>query len=259
MPELLVLGSSAGIPTANRHTTSMALKMNDRLYLLDCGGPVSTALKAMGEDPRRIEAVFISHWHPDHTGGLPMLIQDLQLTRHTKKLTIFGPEGSHRKIRQLQNIFLIPPEVCPFEIQIVDLEPGTFFRDDDIQIDFYRTNHMVTPEWEALDHKYNNELRPIAYGMEVRYRDKKLVYSGDMRTSEDLLPALDGADVVVHEFGHIKPDVLAQFAREHSIRKLIVTHIHHAWDGRGDELAEYIARDYAGDLVVACDLQRISI
>jgi ribonuclease BN (tRNA processing enzyme) len=42
--------------------------------LLDCGATSLTALRQCGLDPGEIGAVFVSHLHGDHFGGLPFLI-----------------------------------------------------------------------------------------------------------------------------------------------------------------------------------------
>ena len=59
--------------------------------LLDCGTTSLSALKRLGIDPGEIAAVFVSHLHGDHFGGLPFLILDGQFSRRTRPLTLVGP------------------------------------------------------------------------------------------------------------------------------------------------------------------------
>mgnify|MGYP001172534868 CR=1 FL=1 len=61
------------------------LNQKEQELFTDCGCPASMLLQHMGEDLRNIEEVFLKHCHSDHAGGLPMLIQDLQLTFKPKK------------------------------------------------------------------------------------------------------------------------------------------------------------------------------
>lgn len=65
--------------------------------LVDCGTTSLSALKRLGLDPGEIAAVFVSHLHGDHSGGLPFLILDGQFSRRTKPLTIAGPPGTARR------------------------------------------------------------------------------------------------------------------------------------------------------------------
>jgi len=68
--------------------------------LLDCGATSLSALKRLGLDPGKIAAVFVSHLHGDHFGGLPFLILDGQFSRRTKPLTVAGPPGLARRLTE---------------------------------------------------------------------------------------------------------------------------------------------------------------
>jgi ribonuclease Z len=130
MAELLILGSSAGIPTKLRNNTGLAIKTSGKLYLFDCGCPVPGLLRKMGEDTGTIESLFITLWHSDHTTCLPILIQDLQITRRRRDFPIYGPAGTRNKIKELQKIFLLPPENCAFELPVHEYSEGRVFEDD---------------------------------------------------------------------------------------------------------------------------------
>jgi len=77
VPELVVLGSAGWIPQDKRMTTSLALRLDDALFLFDAG----TGLARLAEDPYRrlLPAagrpvhLFLSHLHLDHTIGLTFL------------------------------------------------------------------------------------------------------------------------------------------------------------------------------------------
>ncbi len=81
MNELLVLGSSSGLPTRNRFPTSIALKTSNQIILLDCGAPVYTLLPRYGENLLDVTAVCISHWHVDHVAGLSLFLSQAMLMK----------------------------------------------------------------------------------------------------------------------------------------------------------------------------------
>jgi ribonuclease Z len=237
----------------------MAIKKNGRLFLIDCGCPASMLLKKMGEDPRNIEAVFLTHWHPDHASGLPMLIQDLQLTHRHTDLTIYGPAGTTRKVEMLQNLFILPPEVYPFALHTIEYTEQTIYEHEGLRIQFYETRHLSQDHWRELDVKHGFQITPVAHGLSMEIDGIKIVVSGDVLTSEDLTHVLPGAGLVIHEFGHIDPVKLAQFVREQQISNLLVTHIHHEWDERADELQRIVAGGHSGAVRIAQDMMRIEL
>ncbi|MBO7748774.1 MBL fold metallo-hydrolase [Paenibacillus sp. MWE-103] len=259
MTELLFLGTSAGVSTANRHHCSMAIKRNGRLYLIDCGCPASMLLKKMGEDPKAIDAVFLTHWHPDHASGLPMLIQDLQLTYKPETLPIYGPAGTVRKVGQLQRMFIIPQDIYPFQLESHEYDESFVFERDGLRIEFFQTMHLNNENWRKIDERHGHEIAPVAYGMVLHLDGKKIVVSGDVLSSGDIVRALPDADLVIHEFGHIHPEKLNAFVKEQGIANLLITHIHHEWDLRADELKRIVSAGHAGDVQVAHDLMRLAI
>ena len=66
--KLTVLGSGTNFPTARRASSSFLLEHGGTKILLDCGHSTLARLAELGVDPRELDAIFISHFHPDHFG-----------------------------------------------------------------------------------------------------------------------------------------------------------------------------------------------
>jgi len=259
LTELLILGSSAGVTTANRFQTAMALKAGGGLYVLDCGAPVCNVLKRMEENPLEIRAVFLTHWHPDHAQHLPMLLQELQLTGRREPLTIYGPTGTESKVNDLLRLFLIPKEILPYTLHVVDVNPGTVFRDDHVAVSYFPTSHLSTEKWHHLDEVYGGRLWPLAYGLLLDTAEGRLLVSGDIRSSADLEPYVQGCTLVSHEFGHMALEQIRDFAVRNQIPRLLVSHLHHRYDTREEEIRSAIADQFHGELLVARDMLRVSL
>ena len=95
--------------------------------LLDCGATSLSALKRLGLDPGEIAAVFVSHLHGDHFGGLPFLILDGQFSRRTKPLTIVAPPGISRRLSDtMECLFPGSSGVSrQFAVDVIELAPGS--------------------------------------------------------------------------------------------------------------------------------------
>jgi len=89
--ELLILGSSAAIPTSERNQTSQILNICERWFLIDCGEGTQIQLRKFKSKLQAIDHIFISHLHGDHFFGLPGLISSMHLLGRKQDLNIYGP------------------------------------------------------------------------------------------------------------------------------------------------------------------------
>lgn len=62
------------MPVAGRAGISSALVVDQRVFVIDCGRGTPSAFVDRGLDFRHLEAVFLTHFHADHTGDLSGLL-----------------------------------------------------------------------------------------------------------------------------------------------------------------------------------------
>ncbi len=101
--ELLFLGTGAGIPAKARNVTSVALKLLEErrsVWLFDCGEATQHQILHTTIKPRKIEKIFITHMHGDHVYGLPGLLGSRSFQGGEDELTVYGPKGSRRLLKQ---------------------------------------------------------------------------------------------------------------------------------------------------------------
>ncbi len=108
MLELIILGSSAAIPTKKRNLSSVALRHKNHIILFDCGEDLQRRFIEAGLKFNKPLKILISHFHGDHVIGLPGLLFRFSLTDRSAPLTILGPPNLflylylHRKILGLK-------------------------------------------------------------------------------------------------------------------------------------------------------------
>jgi len=85
-----ILGSSSALPTSQRFPTSQVVKLNEQLFLVDCGEGTQIQLRKFGFKMGRINHIFISHLHGDHIYGLPGLISSLALLGKKGEIHIYA-------------------------------------------------------------------------------------------------------------------------------------------------------------------------
>lgn len=86
------VGTSGGVPTAQYGTSCVYLNLFGDEILLDCGEGSQQRLMRYDSSPN-VDAVFISHFHADHTLGVPGLVQALEMNERERALDVYVPEG----------------------------------------------------------------------------------------------------------------------------------------------------------------------
>ncbi len=86
-----ILGSSSALPTSGRFPTAHLLKANERFFLIDCGEGTQMQLRKYRIRLGKINHIFISHLHGDHTFGLFGLLSTFNLLGREETLHLYGP------------------------------------------------------------------------------------------------------------------------------------------------------------------------
>jgi ribonuclease BN (tRNA processing enzyme) len=188
--------------------------------LVDCGASSLVALKRLGLDPRDVAAVFVSHLHGDHFGGLPFLLLDAQFARRTNALTIAGPPGIARRLTEATEcMFPGSTRVSRrFEVDIVELRPGATKVLGGVAITAFEVDHA-------------SGAPPLALRLDVAGR--RISYTGDTAWTDTLLEAANGADLLIAEAYsrdkyipyHLRHVDLTAHRAQLGCKRLIVTHM----------------------------------
>ena len=76
MAILKILGSANAIPDKNHENTHMAVIGENHTLLIDCVSNPIVRLRKAGIEPDQITDVVLTHFHPDHVSGLPLLLME---------------------------------------------------------------------------------------------------------------------------------------------------------------------------------------
>lgn len=231
--EIIMLGTSAGIPTRQRAHPSIFLTYkakNEFCYLLDCGEGTQRQILFAGLNPMKLNEIFITHWHGDHYLGLPGLIDTMGFENREKPLTIYAPEAE--RIKRILNWgypskkFEIIPKDIPakgkkittlletenFKIISVPVEhniPAVAYalvEKDSIKIDKEKAKKIGLPS-QGIIYREIKEKGEITFKNkkikleEVSFvkKGKRIVYSGDTKICENLAKLAKDADLLIQD------------------------------------------------------------
>ncbi len=95
--EVTFFGTSAGLPTKERNTQSIALNLepySNAIWLFDVGEGTQHQILHHSIKLGKVDHIFITHMHGDHIFGLPGLLTSRSFQGgEDKPLTIIGPKG----------------------------------------------------------------------------------------------------------------------------------------------------------------------
>ncbi|MGV4460388.1 ribonuclease Z [Ornithobacterium rhinotracheale] len=268
--QVTVLGFNSAIPTAHTHPSAQVVNVNERFLLIDCGEGTQVQLRKAKIRFSKIDHIFISHLHGDHVFGLVGLISTFQLLGREKPLYIFGPEGIKTFINhQLK----LTHSINSFPIEFKELkstESELIFEDKKVEVYTIPLNHRVYcngylvvektklrklnmdaiqqyPEIETCDYLkikkgFDFELSDgkIIKNQDLTYpapAPKKYAYCSDTMYKPDIIPIIQGADLLYHEAtfldelkptaertGHSTAREAATIAKEAQVKKLMIGH-----------------------------------
>lgn len=139
--DIVFLGTSSMIPTKERNQSGILINHRKESILLDCGEGIQRQMKIAKVDINRIKKVLISHWHGDHTLGLPGLIQTMAAQSYADVLQIYGPKGSKKYLKSILSGFIF--DVQRIKINMIEIKEGTFYKGDDYTLSAYELDHSV--------------------------------------------------------------------------------------------------------------------
>ena len=219
--EVRFLGSGDAFGSGGRFNTCIYVRDAKDGFLVDCGASSMIAIRKFGVDPNAVRAVFITHLHGDHFGGLPFFILDAQLvSRRTAPLTIAGPPGLRDRLAVAMETFFPGSTKVErrFTIEVRELEPGVAHDVAGIEV----TGHVVRHPCGAPP-----------FALRLKADGKILCYSGDTEWTDTLADAARGADLFIAEAYfrdkqvkfHLDYATLARHLPELGAKRTVLTHM----------------------------------
>jgi ribonuclease Z len=228
MLKIIFLGTAGAIPTPNRGMPSIMIAREGERMLFDCGEGTQRQMMKAKSGFMDISSIFITHFHADHTLGIPGLIQTMNFQGRAAPLHIYGPKFMYDYFEALNIVGYLKPA---FEIIPHELKHGDVIEKNGYRIEAFRSYHSVpglgyalreAPRPGRFDKQKALELgvpegplfSKLHRGENVIIGDKEIkssdivgkhrpgrlvAYTGDTIPSEAFLPYIKNADVWISE------------------------------------------------------------
>ena len=141
--QLHFLGTGAGMPSKERNTSALMVKLLDEIsemWLFDCGEATQHQILHTSLKPRKVTKIFITHLHGDHIFGLPGFLSSRSFQGGNEPLTIFGPSGLQQWIEQT---FALSKTHLTYPLHFVEVQEGIVYEDDCFTVYAKELRHVV--------------------------------------------------------------------------------------------------------------------
>ncbi len=231
--KLTVLGCWAPYPRAGGACSGYLLQSGNKNILIDCGnGVLSNLQKHL--DFRQLDAVVISHFHPDHYLDLFCLRHAVSGARRldpkVRLLPVFMPEtpaGPFQKLGGYTEAFIVRPieKLTASARENTSVYTAVVGSDDGaggVRVSFVRTDHPL-PAYAAI---FEGEGR-LFYSADTRWCD----YLPGFAAEADMVlceASVTEADREYTSAGHLTARQAGELARAAHAGQLMITHF---WPG----------------------------
>lgn len=217
-----VLGSSSGESVPDRYASAYWIAYDRYELLVDTGDGVAQQVIRFGINPCALDAVIISHMHPDHAGGLFTLLQRMYISKRTKPLQIYVPEGVLPGFRQVFPYFNIFTERWPFRFDCSPIVDGMLIQNEFFIVEAVHNGHVQ--HYEEFAKKYGFRAESFSFAF-TDPQNRKLIYTADIDNIHMLQPLAMHTNALLSECTHVEPDDVIQFAVKNHIDRVFFTHI----------------------------------
>jgi len=215
-----LLGSGVPDPQPDRFSASTLIEAGDQKLMVDVGHGATIRLYQLKVPLSKIDVVLFTHYHSDHTVGMP----DLLLTgwlppafaRRTQPMHVIGPPGAKTLMSGLSEAYAgdikgreqeqhLPVAGVAAEVEEFT-QDGVVYDHSGVKVTAFTVEHGIKP----------------AVGYRIDYDERSVVLSGDTNFSENLIKHAIGADLMIHEVAVFNAELLNLPAFQH-IQSIHVT------------------------------------
>ncbi|MCW1735549.1 ribonuclease Z [Anaerorudis cellulosivorans] len=281
--DVKILGCGSAMPTTLHNPSSQLVNANEKIFMIDCGEGTQLQMRKFKTRISKLHSIFISHLHGDHVLGIPGLVSTLNMLGRKGDLNIYAP-------KEIEPLFSATLEFfCPhreFQVHLFPLNDKEFnllYENKSLRIYSFPLKHRIPTCGFLFEEKEKprhikremidfhqipiHQIKAIKAGADF-VTDKGKVIPNDMLTSPanpprryaycsdtayypDIIPYIEGVDVLYHEATFAEAEAVraqqtfhstarqaAEIAQAAGVKKLLLGHFSARYTELNDLLRE---------------------
>ncbi|HEY9088133.1 MAG TPA: MBL fold metallo-hydrolase [Anaerolineaceae bacterium] len=253
MAQIIFLGTAGAVADGEHENTYLAVTCAERVLLVDASGNTIARLRQAGIDPTRIDDIILTHFHPDHVSGVPILLMDMWLLGRREPVRLHGLSHALDRMEKMMELYewWRWPNFFPVEYHRVEEAEGVLL--------------LENPDLRVVSAPVKHLLPTLGLRFEFPHQAKTAAYSCDTEPDPAVVRLAQGADVLIHEaagatLGHSSAEQAGVIASEAGAKALYLVHYHpKSVGGAPETLVAQAAGQFNGPVTLAQDLMRIAL
>ncbi|MCC6905855.1 MAG: MBL fold metallo-hydrolase [Anaerolineae bacterium] len=252
LPRVVILGSASVVPDEDHENSHMVLLGESGAIMIDCTGRPLSRLKKVGVSAHDLDALILTHFHPDHVGAVPNLLLSAWIIGRKRPLHIYGLHHCLQRLEDLMSFYHWENWSGFFPVVFHHLpqrESIPVLENADFTISASPVRHYVPT---------------IGVRVECRTTNFVLGYSSDTIPCPETVRLAHRADLLIHEatgnepLGHSSASQAGAIACEAEARRLGLIH-YPVWEATADHLVAEAQSTFDGPVFLCEDYMEIPL
>jgi ribonuclease Z len=217
MARVTLLGSAYSVPDASHENTHFVAVCGQHTILVDCAGDPIARLRQAGVDPLSVSDIILTHFHPDHVYGVPILLMDMWLLGRRDPVRVHGLADTLSRTQAMMELYDWHSWPNFYEVTfhpMAEAGTGELFAYPEVCVSARPVCHLIPT---------------IGLRFDFLETGKSLAYSSDTEPCEQVVQLARGVDLLLHEssgasHGHSSPTQAAQIANRAGAQSLCLIH-----------------------------------
>ncbi len=247
MGQVIILGSGDAVPEEGHDNTHLFIQQDGTGVLVDCASNPIVQLRRAGIKIDQVTDLVLTHFHPDHVSGFPLLLMDLWLLGRRQPLHIYGLPYTIDRADALMKLHDWKKWLNFF--------PVMFHRLPETEMSLF----ISSPILKIYSSPVKHLIPTVGLRVEFVREEKVVTYSCDTEPCPQVVDLAAKATVLIHEatgagVGHSTPAQAAEIARKAEAEKLMLIHYSKEKAAASLESAKDV---FHGPVQLAEDLMRL--